>query len=176
MSTPRRENVNDVFQGYCDLAPFPGLIPSPLRRSASSLRLREWGDGRVSDERARGFRYQVSLRVDHEISVQDFTWEGGIASARSAAADLPGKGSGDRTRRGVPGSHPHAGVVPSEICAGQVGAVPEGAVLAEAARRVSRVAEKVLGPAPVGAGILLRECGRGGRGYDQGVHRKSEVG
>src|SRR5260370_1769433 len=78
------------------LAPFPGLIPSPFRRSASSLLLRECGDGRVSYECARGFRCQVSLCVDHEISVQDSAVEGGRACARSVEADLPGKGMVDR--------------------------------------------------------------------------------
>ena len=32
------------------------------------------------------------------------------------------------------------------------------------------------GSALVGAGLLLRECGRGGRGHDQEVHREPKVG
>ena len=77
----------------------------------------------------------------------------------------------------VSADHIHMpGMVPSESGASEAGAVPERAVIAAAAGRVSGVAEEILGPAPVGAGVLLRECGRGGRGYDQEVYRKPEVG
>ena len=43
------------------------------------------------------------------------------------------------------------------IGAVETGAVPERAVLAKAARRISGAAEAVLGAAPVGAGLLLRD-------------------
>src|SRR5579859_4469985 len=46
----------------------------------------------------------------------------------------------------------------------------KGRSIAKAARRVSGAAKAVLGAALVGAGLLLRECGRGGRGDDQEVH------
>jgi len=36
--------------------------------------------------------------------------------------------------------------------------------------------QEVLGPAPVGARLLLRECERGGRGDDQEIHREPEMG
>jgi hypothetical protein len=71
-----------------------------------------------------------SLRVDHEISVQDIAGAGGRACARPAAADLPSKGCGDCTRGRVAGSHTHAGVLPAGDGAGEAGAVSEGAVMA----------------------------------------------
>jgi len=54
------------------------------------------GDGRVSHERAGGFRYQVSPRVDHEISVQDFARTDSRARAPPAEADLSSQGDGDQ--------------------------------------------------------------------------------
>src|SRR5579862_5524853 len=105
-----RDREGATFTTGC-LVPSPGLIPSPFRRSASSLLLRKWRDARIQDERARGFRYQVSLRVDHEISVQDIAGASCRACARSAAADLPGTRSEDRAGCGVAGPHPHAGLV-----------------------------------------------------------------
>ena len=55
----------------------PGLIPPPFRRAAFSHSAAEWRDGRVSTERARGFRHQVSRGVDHEVPIQGA--EGGVA-------------------------------------------------------------------------------------------------
>jgi putative transposase len=72
--------------------------------------------------------------------------------------------------RGGTGSHPHAGVGAAGHGAGQVGAVSEGAVIAEAPRRISGTAQALLGAALVSAGLFLRECGRGGRGNDQEIH------
>src|ERR1019366_8100218 len=47
------------------------------------------------------------------------------------------------------------------IWPGQSGAVVEGEIVAAAAGRVPGTSEEVLGAAPVGAGILLRDGGRG---------------
>jgi hypothetical protein len=38
----------------------------------------------------------------------------------------------DHTGRGVPGSHPHAGIVSGEHGTGETGAIPEGSVVAQA--------------------------------------------
>ena len=56
------------------------------------------------------------------------------------------------------------------------GAIPEGSVVAQAAGRVSETTKAVLGPALVGAGVFLRECGRGGRGNHPEVYREPEMG
>jgi putative transposase len=58
-----------------------------------------------------------------------------------------------------PGPHPHAAVGASASVAGQAGAVHQGAIVAEAARGVSGVAQAVLGATSVGAGLLLRDVG-----------------
>jgi len=97
--------------------------------------------------------------VDHEVSIQDIARESGRASARSTAAGLPGERRGDRTGGGVAGSHPHAGVVPAGDGASEVGAIPEGSVIAKAAGRVSGLAEAVLGPAFVGGGYFCASVG-----------------
>jgi putative transposase len=44
---------------------------------------------------------------------------------RPAPTDLSEQGRGDRARRGVAGSHSHAGVVSAEHGAGETGAIPE---------------------------------------------------
>src|SRR6516164_2010807 len=126
---------------FYDLAPSSGLIPSPFRRSASSLHLQEWGNGRVSHERPGGFRYQISLRVDHETSVQDFAGANIRACARPAEADSSSEGGGDHTRCGGTGSDPHAGVGAAGHGASQVGAVSEEAAIAEAPRRILGTAQ-----------------------------------
>src|ERR1700722_3725768 len=114
--------------------------------------------------------------MDYEIPVQDTAGKSGRAGARSAAADLPSQRSGDSAGSGVAGPYPHVGVVPAGHGAGEASAVPKGAVVAKVARRVSGVAEAILGTAPVGARVLLRECGRGGRRDDPEIHREPEVG
>lgn len=61
---------------FYDLATSSGSNPIAFQAITSSLHLQEWGNARVSHERADDFRYQLSLRVDHETSVQDFAGGG----------------------------------------------------------------------------------------------------
>ena len=134
------------------------------------------GHGRVPEERARGLGYQISLGVDHEVSLQGAARGSGRAGARSDPADLPGTGSEHCARGGVAGSYPSAGGGAAAVVTGEAGAVRQREVLAGVAARVSPSAEAVLGTTPVGARVLLRDGGRGGREDDPGVHRESEVG
>ena len=60
--------------------------------------------------------------------------------------------------------------------AGETGAVPEGPVVPPVAGRIWGTPEAVWGATLVGAWVLLRECGRGGRGYDQEVYREPAMG
>jgi hypothetical protein len=147
----------------------PGLIPSPFGRSASSLHLQEWGNGRVSHERAGDFRYQVSVRVDHEISVQDFARADSRACAGPAEADLSSQGGGDHTRCGGTESDPHAGVGAAGHGASQVGAVSEGRSSRRLQDEFWELRKRYWG-SPCGRGAILRECGRSGRGNDQEIH------
>ena len=123
----------------------PGLIPSPFRRSASSLHLQEWGNGRVSHERAGDFRYQVSLRVDHEISVQDFARADSRACARPAEADLSSQGGGDHNAERWHRIRSACWCRRAGHGASQVGAVSEEAAIAEAPRRILGTAQALLG-------------------------------
>src|SRR6202046_4976026 len=63
-----------------------------------------------------------------------------------------------------------------QVCPSEAGAIYQGSIIAKIAGRVSGVAKAVLGPAPVGAAVLLRDSGRGGRADDQSVHREPKVG
>ena len=75
-------------------------------------------------------------------------------------------------RRGCGAS---AGAAPADVSdAG--GAVREGAVVETAVGGVPAPAQEVLGRAAVGAGVCLRDGGRGGRADGAGVHRGPEVG
>lgn len=56
------------------------------------------------------------------------------------------------------------------------GAVHQATVVAAVAGGVSPPTQTVLGTTSVGAGVFLRDGGRGGREDDHGVHRKPEVG
>ena len=136
----------------------------------------DFGDGRVSDGWARQVRQQVPRGVDHEISLQDLAGGSGGASAGADPADLPDAGGADRAGSGVGGPCAHAGVGAAALGPVEAGAVHQGEVVAAVAGRVPALAEAVLGPAPVGAGVFLRDGGRGGRAEGAGVHRRAEVG
>ena len=56
------------------------------------------------------------------------------------------------------------------------GEAHQRAVVTAVAGRVSASAEALLGPASVGAGLFLRDGGRGGREDDPGVHREPGMG
>ena len=92
-----------------------------------------------------------------------------------AKTDLRGAGSDDYSRGGIAGSRPHAGGGAAAVVTLETGAVPEEAVVADAAARVPGVAQTLLGSASVGAGLLLRECRRGGRKNDPGIYRAPAV-
>src|SRR5678816_1138970 len=100
--------------------------------------------------------------MDNEVPIQSAAWRGGRAGTGFASANLSGSGSGDHPRCCIAGSYPHAGIFAGALGAGEAGAVSEGAVVAQAAGRVSAPAETLLGTAPVGTRLLLRDGGRGG--------------
>src|SRR5215471_19054134 len=102
-------------------------------------------------QRARDLRSQVPRHLDYEIPLHDSTRPSGRACARPDSTDLSGQGSGDHTRRGVAGPHPHAGVCTTASGADEASAIHQGALFAPAARRIPRTWETVLGTAPVGA-------------------------
>ena len=118
----------------------------------------------------RRFSMSSITSCDHEMLVQDFERADSRACARPADADLSSQGGGDHTRCGGTGSDPHAGVGAAGHGASQVGAVSEGAAIAEAPTRISGSAQARLGAALVSAALFLGECGRGGRGNDQEIH------
>ena len=68
----------------------------------------------------------------------------------------------ERARVGIAGSHSSSGVGATAAVAGQVGAVREGQVKSSVAGRLSAPAQEVLGTAPVGMWLLLRDGGRSG--------------
>ena len=106
--------------------------------------------------------HQVPLDLDHEVSVRDIAWGSGGTSARCDSADMPGAGGDHRAWVGVSGSHPSAGVGTAVVVAGEVGAVREREVKPSVAAGFSLSAQEILGPAHVGAGLLLRDGGRSG--------------
>src|SRR5580700_7034322 len=114
--------------------------------------------------------------LDHEIPVQDPARTDSRACARPDPAGVPGTRRGNRTRSSIAGPYPYAVVGATAPGASEAGAIYQGSIIAKIAGRVSGVAKAVLGPAPVGAGVLLRDSGRGGRADDQSVHREPKVG
>src|SRR5947208_1616883 len=99
--------------------------------------------------------------MDHEVSVQGVAGRSRGACARPAQTDLRGAGGADHSGSGIARSHPHVGGGAAATGARQARAVPEGAIVADAARRLSAPAETLLGPTPVGPWVLLRDGGRG---------------
>jgi hypothetical protein len=85
-------------------------------------------------------------------------------------------GSGDRAGCGEPGPHTYAGECTAAVGSGEACAVHEGPVEPDTTRRFSAVEKALLKTTSVGSGVLLRERGRGGRGDDPQVHRKSAMG
>src|ERR1039457_3645592 len=118
-----------------------------------------WG---VSDKRSRNLGHQVPPDLDHEVSVPDIAGGSGGAGPRCDSADMPGAGGDDRARVGVAGSHSFAGVGAASVVTGKAGAVREREVKPPVAGRLSSSAQEILGPAHVGAGLLLRDGGRSG--------------
>src|SRR5262245_42317178 len=97
--------------------------------------------------------------MDHKVSIQSATWRCRGAGARSATADLRRARSADRPGRGVPRPYPHVGGGAPAAGAGETSAVPERAVVANAAAGVSPLAEAILGPAPVARGYFCATVG-----------------
>jgi len=117
---------------------------------------------REQTKRARDMGYQVPPDLDHEVSIPDIAGGSGGARPRCDSADMPGARGDDHARGGVAGSHPFAGVSPAAIGTGEAGAVREREVKPAVAGRLSASAQAILGPAHVGAGLLLRDGGRSG--------------
>ena len=112
----------------------------------------------------------------HEVSVQDTAGASGRACARPDPTDLSGVRGGHCTGRRLAGSHTHAAVDSAGTVAGKAGAVRPRPRQPAPAGRVSGTEEAILGTAHVGARVLLRDGGRGGRGNDQSLYREPEVG
>lgn len=72
--------------------------------------------------------------------------------------------------------HVHMLVSFAAASCGKAGAVSEGSIEPYAAGRISAVEEAFLGATPLGSGVLLRERGRGGRGYGAAIHREPAMG
>ncbi len=77
-------------------------------------------------------------------------------------ASMSGAGSEHHPRGDLAGSRSHAGGGSTAVGAGEAGAVYQRAILATVARGVSALAEAILGAAPVGVRVFLRDGRRGG--------------
>jgi len=73
-----------------------------------------------------------------------------------------GKGSDNRARSYLSGPRAHAAVGATAAIPGEVGAIHKGEVVKEAAGGIPGIGEEVLGAAPVGTRVLLRDGGFGG--------------
>jgi len=114
--------------------------------------------------------------VDHEVPLASAARGGGGTGSGTDPADVRDAGSADRAGSGVGGPCAHAGVGTAALGTGQAGAVHQGSVVAAAAGRIPALEEDILGAAAVGAGVLLRDGGRGERGDAVRQHREPEVG
>jgi hypothetical protein len=106
----------------------------------------------------------------YEVSVQDTVGASGRAGTRPDTSGVPESGGSDYPGSGVTGPRTCTAVGTASSVAGETGAIRQGPIEPAAAGGVCRAAEKVLGTAHVGAGLFLRDGGRGGRGDDQGLY------
>src|SRR5689334_11824292 len=111
--------------------------------------------------------------MDYEVPVQNSAGAVGRACARPDPTDLPSAGGGDRTGSGIARPHPHAAVGTTASGAGETGAIHQRAVVTKAAGGVPGTEKTLLGAAPLGPRVLLRDGGRGGRSDDQSLGRAS---
>src|SRR5580704_7409226 len=122
--------------------------------------------------------YDLKYHIDlvHEVPKEDSQGPDSGACARPDTSDLCCQRGVDHQRSGIAGSYSSAAVSTADPCTGEAGAGHQGAVVQTDAGGVSGVEEAVLGTTHVGARLLLRDGGRGGRGNDQGLYRESAVG
>ena len=80
-------------------------------------------DGGIRTKRARGPRFEVTLDLVYEISLQDGDRKDGRACARRDTTDMPGAGSSDYARSDLAGPHPHACGRASDSGSGKAGTV-----------------------------------------------------
>src|SRR5277367_297098 len=114
---------------------------------------------RMSGHAVWDVKYHI-VRI-RKLSVQGFARRGGGACPGADRADLRVAGGDDRAWGGVGGSYPSAGGGSAAIGAVEAGAVFEGSVEPDAARRVRAPSQALLGAAPLGTRIFLRDGGRG---------------
>jgi hypothetical protein len=102
-------------------------------------------------------------------------WNTGVARTRPDQTDLPNARGGDRERVGIARSHTSAVVCSAGSVTGEIAAVHQGPFEPEPAGGVSGFAKTILGPAHVGARLLLCDGGSGRRSNDQGLYRDTAV-
>ena len=125
----------------------------------------------ISSGIAHGVRHQVPLGVGDEVPVQ-----GAVGGNRDPSEGRDPAGmhdAGDQDSQGAcePGPRPFVRVESTGAVGVANDAVREGEEQLCVARRVPGIEEAVLGPTPLGAGILLRLVGHGDRRDDQSVYR-----
>ena len=113
--------------------------------------------------RVAAIRYgmQVSYCMDYEISFFCAERRRGAAVSGAVARNCAEPGDENPRRRDQSGPRAHAGVDTSQSVGVEGGAVLEGEKFTQAAVGICLVAEAILGPAFVGAGVLggfKRQC------------------
>ena len=101
--------------------------------------------------------------MGNEIPIQGAARASSRAGARCDPTDLSGTGSDNRARSNLSGSRPHAAVGATAAVSDEVSAIIHKREVIEAAvGGIPGIGEEVLGTAPVGTRVLLRDGGFGG--------------
>src|ERR687891_2595534 len=129
----------------------------------------EEAHGRISSRIAYDLRYPVPPGVGDEVPVPRPDGGGCSSGAGADPPELHESGPEDPEGAHREGPRAPSGVVSAVAERREDRAVPEGPVLAAAAGGVSALEEAVLGSAPLGPGVLLRDGGGGDDGNDLGV-------
>ena len=110
--------------------------------------------GILQEWKPYGLGLQVSPGVDDEVSISGVGWRCRAPVPGIVARDSTQQGDGDLRGINQPGSCAHADRDTAKFVGVESGAVPEREDFSSFANGVQSAAEALLGPTPVGEGIL----------------------
>jgi hypothetical protein len=125
----------------------------------------------ISSGFAHGVRYQVPRGLGDEVSLPGVDRGYRDSDTGRDPADLHGSGDQDSQRACEPRPRASVRIVPAGAVGVADDAIRQGQEQPRVAERVFGIEAAVLGPAPLGAGLLLRLVGHGDGRDDQGVYR-----
>lgn len=133
-------------------------------------------NGRIPNKQSQHIRHQIPHNLGDKVPIQGAGGENLGAAAGADTARMHGEANDDTRRKHRARSRAPADIVPARHIAEPGGAVHQGAVVEDDPRGIPGAEAKILGSAPVGAWVLLRDGGERGQGDDRAVHRQPGTG